>query len=87
MASHWTVAAIRAKADALEARGAGRITLAIETTTLMVAALRFLATEGMAERPRLLHDRGLGSVRQPHRRAHRVAVEPRRGHGRLRSGV
>ena len=50
MASHWTIAAIRAKADALEARGAGRITLATETTTLMVAALRFLATEGMAER-------------------------------------
>ncbi|RYB03279.1 hypothetical protein [Lichenibacterium ramalinae] len=50
MPTHWTVTAIRAKADALEARGAGRITLAAETLGLMVTALRFLATEGMAER-------------------------------------
>ena len=50
MRSHWTVAAIRTKADALEARGAGRITLAAETIDLMVTALRFLAAEGMAER-------------------------------------
>ena len=50
MAHHWTVVEIRAKAAALEARGAGRITLAPETIDLMVIALRFLAAEGMAER-------------------------------------
>lgn len=50
MHRHWTTAAIRAKADALAARGAGRITLAAETVDLMVTALRFLAREGLAER-------------------------------------
>ena len=50
MRSPWTVAAIRPKAAALEARGAGRITLAAEPIDLMVTALRFLAAEGMAER-------------------------------------
>lgn len=50
MRQSWTATAIRAKADALDARGAGRVTLAAETVTLLVAALRCLATEGMAER-------------------------------------
>ncbi len=48
--THWTVPAIRAKADALERRGPGRINLAAETISLLVAALRHLATEGMVER-------------------------------------
>ncbi len=48
--SHWTVAAIRAKADALEAHGAGCVTLAAETVVLLVTALRHLAREGMVDR-------------------------------------
>ncbi len=50
MTQPWTTATIRAKAEALEARGAGRVTLAADTVGLLVTALKFLATEGMAER-------------------------------------
>ncbi|MGI3903082.1 MAG: hypothetical protein ACRYGP_30460 [Janthinobacterium lividum] len=50
MTQPWTTTTIRAKAEALEARGAGRLTLATETVGLLVTALRFLAAEGMAER-------------------------------------
>ena len=50
MTQPWTTATIRAKADALEVRGAGHVTLAADTVSLLVTALKFLAAEGMAER-------------------------------------
>ena len=80
---HWTAKSIQETADAFEARGAGRITLAAETIVLMVAALRYLGREGLAER-RSSYTVDVWDDSEPHRRAHRHARNSRRSPSRVR---